>query len=204
LGEKKHLGALRVIIYICNATEINNYMNSMIAIVNPNDKIIGYSDKLDVHLQGIMHRAFSIFVFNNKGELMLQRRALEKYHSPGLWTNTCCSHLPMDMKMEDAVHIRLKEEMGFDTDLQYVTKFHYNIKFENGLTENEIDHIFIGFYNDNPKPNSEEVVDYKWITLNDLIVSIEEDPNNYTYWLKHIVQNYYDEVRLALEKGLKK
>jgi isopentenyl-diphosphate Delta-isomerase len=177
-------------------------MNNNIAIVNPNDKIIGYSDKLEVHLKGTMHRAFSIFVFNSKGELMLQKRALDKYHSPGLWTNTCCSHLPMDMKMEDAVHIRLQDEMGFDTDLQYVTKFHYNVTFENGLTENEIDHIFIGFFNENPKPNSEEVAEFKWVDLRDLKVDIDQNPSNYTYWLRHIVQNYFEEVEVALQKGL--
>jgi isopentenyl-diphosphate delta-isomerase len=187
--------------YICNS-EKKIFMDNKIAIVNPSDKIIGYSDKLDVHLKGVMHRAFSIFVFNSKDELLLQKRALDKYHSPGLWTNTCCSHLPIDMKMEDAIHIRLNEEMGFDTDLQYVTKFHYNVTFENGLTENEIDHIFIGYYNADPKPHPEEVSDFKWITLMDLKADIETNPNDYTYWLKYIIHNYCEEVKVALKKSI--
>jgi isopentenyl-diphosphate delta-isomerase len=165
-------------------------MESFIATVNSNDEIVDFKPKYEVHRKGLLHRAFSIFVFNAKGEVLLQQRAFGKYHSPGLWTNTCCSHLPENLSMEETVHQRLVEEMGFDTELNFVGKFHYQVDFDNGLTENEIDHIFIGFYNNNPKPNPDEVANYKWISLNDLLEDVEQKPNNYTYWLKHILENY--------------
>lgn len=173
-------------------------MDNLIALVNPNDEVIGFSDKNSVHIAGELHRAFSIFVFNSKGELMLHKRALDKYHSPGLWTNTCCSHLPKGMKMEEASHTRLFEEMGFDTEMQYVTKFHYRVEFGNGLIENEIDYIYIGLYNENPNPNPTEVAEYKWMALHDVSKDIDLNPDNYTYWVKHIFKNHLSELQAAL------
>lgn len=173
-----------------------------IALVNQNDEIIGYAEKHEAHKRDLMHRAFSIFIFNSEGLLMLQQRAFDKYHSPGLWTNTCCSHLPEGMEMEQAIHVRLIEEMGFDVDLQYLTKFHYRVEFSNGLTENEIDHIFVGFYNEQPNPDSSEVSGYKWISLPELKQDIEMNSDSYTYWLKHIIKNHYDELDCALQQLL--
>ncbi len=173
-------------------------MNNLIALVDTNDKVTGYDEKQKVHLEGLLHRAFSIFVFNSKGELMVHQRALEKYHSPGLWTNTCCSHLPEGMEMEEATHRRLVEEMGFDVELAYVDKFHYRIDFDNGLTENEIDHIYIGFFDGLPNPNAQEVESYEWISLYDLQRDVKANPHKYTYWLKHILAHHYDTLESAL------
>lgn len=174
-------------------------MRSSIALVDANNKIIGFAEKHDVHAKGLLHRAFSIFVFNHANELMLHQRAHEKYHSPGLWTNTCCSHLPQGMEMDEAIHTRLLDEMGFDTQLDFVDKFHYRIDFENGLIENEIDHIYIGAYSENPTPNPNEVADYKWVTLPTLKEDIAKIPHKYTYWLKHIMSNHYEELITAVE-----
>ena len=173
-----------------------------IALVNQNDEIIGFAEKQEAHLKDFMHRAFSIFVFNSEGELMLHQRAFDKYHSPGLWTNTCCSHLPEGMEMEEAVHVRLREEMGFDVELQYLTKFHYRIEFSNGLIENEIDHIYVGFYNELPNPDPSEVAGYKWMSLPELKLDIDLNPDNYTYWLKHIIHNHYEDLDCALQQLL--
>ncbi|MDD2196365.1 MAG: isopentenyl-diphosphate Delta-isomerase [Bacteroidales bacterium] len=175
---------------------------SLITLVDRNDEIVGFDEKHVVHRNGTLHRAFSIFVVNDNGELMIHRRALDKYHSPGLWTNTCCSHLPKEMEMEQAVHQRLVEEMGFDTDLLFVTSFRYTIEFDNGLIENEIDHIYVGLYNDNPAPNPIEVADFAWVSLEDLERDVTENPDQYTYWLKHIVHNHFQEVKQAIKKLL--
>ena len=172
-------------------------MTGIIALVNKNDDVIGFEEKGKVHIEGLLHRAFSIFVFNKAGELMIHQRALSKYHTPGLWTNTCCSHLPKGMTMDDAVHQRLMDEMGFDVDLQYITKFQYRASFDNGLTENEIDHIYVGFYDGLPKPNPHEVENYAWIALPELKSDIEVNPQKYTYWLKHIIEHHYDDVNDA-------
>lgn len=172
-------------------------MTDIIALVNENDEVIGFDEKQKVHIDGLLHRAFSIFVFNSEGKLMLHQRALSKYHSPGLWTNTCCSHLPQGTNMDNAVHQRLVEEMGFDAELEFVTKFKYRASFNNGVTENEIDHIYVGFYDGLPKPNAQEVESYAWITLPDLKRDIEANPQKYTYWLKHIVEYHYDELHDA-------
>ena len=177
-------------------------MENLIAEVNCNDEIIKYSEKSYVHHKGLLHRAFSIFAVNYRGEVLLHKRAYEKYHSPGLWTNTCCSHLSEGMEMEDAIHLRLREEMGFDTDLQYVGKFHYKAEFNNGLVENEIDHIYIGLYNDNPTPNPEEVADYRWCNLDELKRDIEKNPNIYTYWLKHIVKHHWALLENSIQQIL--
>lgn len=176
---------------------------NLITLVDRNDKVVGFDEKHKVHRNGTLHRAFSIFVVNDNGELMIHRRALDKYHSPGLWTNTCCSHLPKGMEMEQAVHQRLVEEMGFDTDLLFVTSFHYTIEFDNGLIENEIDHIYVGLYNDSPVPNPIEVADFAWVSLEDLERDVLENPSQYTYWLKHIVYNHFQEVKQAVGELLR-
>jgi isopentenyl-diphosphate delta-isomerase len=175
-------------------------MNNLIATVDKNDRVTGYDEKQKVHVEGLLHRAFSIFIFNSAGELMMHQRALMKYHSPGLWTNTCCSHLPEGLDMEQATHLRLMEEMGFDAELKFVEKFHYRIDFDNGLTENEIDHIYIGFFDGDPKPDADEVESYAWMTLPNLKADIEANPQKYTYWLKHIMEHYYSELCHALAK----
>ncbi|HJW96943.1 MAG TPA: isopentenyl-diphosphate Delta-isomerase [archaeon] len=155
-----------------------------IIIVDEKDRQTGTGEKLDVHKKGRLHRAFSIFVFNPKEELLLQKRAAGKYHSPGLWANTCCSHPRAGESLEDAVHRRLKEEMGFDVPLREIFSFMYKVKFGNGLTENEYDHVFAGSFEGKPEPDPEEVGEWKWISLEDLKGDVKRRPERYTYWLR--------------------
>ena len=155
-----------------------------IILVDREGRQTGTGEKMEVHRKGELHRAFSIFVFNSKGELLLQRRAGNKYHSGGLWANTCCSHPRAGEKLEDAVHRRLKEEMGFDCSLKELFSFIYRVDFGNGLTENEFDHVFFGRFDGKPDPDPEEVGDWKWIYLEELKNDGKESPGEYTYWLR--------------------
>jgi isopentenyl-diphosphate delta-isomerase len=164
-------------------------MLEKIAIVTNDDFIIGYEDKIKVHELGILHRAFSIFIFNDKNELLLQKRAANKYHSSSLWSNTCCSHLRFDEIMENAAHCRLKVEMGLNCNLKFIKKFSYKTSLINNLIENEIDYLYIGYTNTNPIINTNEVSDYKWIDLCQLKEEIKLTPFIYTYWLKEIVKS---------------
>ncbi len=158
-----------------------------IPLVDDNDTIIGHEEKLVVHKKGLLHRAFSILVYNGLGELLIHQRALGKYHSPGLWTNTCCGHPNEGENMKDAVLRRLQEEMGFDCDLTYSFTFRYTAGFNNGLIENEIDHVYVGNFDGNFTVNPEEVADYKWINKIDLQKEIFEKPEKFTVWFKEIV-----------------
>ncbi|HPK04729.1 MAG TPA: isopentenyl-diphosphate Delta-isomerase, partial [Bacteroidales bacterium] len=124
------------------------------------------------------------FIFNDKGELMLQRRALHKYHSPGLWTNTCCSHPRPGETTLEAAHRRLMEEMGFDCDLEWKLSFIYKAPFDNGLTEHEFDHVIFGYHNDDPVINTKEVAEWKWIDMKELFSDVKKHPENYTVWFK--------------------
>ena len=156
----------------------------MIILVDKKDREIGKGEKIQVHKQGKLHRAFSIFVFNSKKELLLQKRAKGKYHSAGLWANTCCSHPRSGEDIEKAVHRRLKKEMGFDCTLKKAFSFIYKVKFSNNLLEHEYDHVFLGSFDGNPKPNKEEVEEWKWIGLEDLRRDMKKNPDNYAYWFK--------------------
>lgn len=162
-------------------------MNKVILVNNKNE-IIGTEEKLKAHKEGLLHRAFSIFIFNDKNELMLQRRALEKYHNGGIWTNTVCSHPQPEETYQQAVHRRLKEEMRFDCELKKKSCFIYKAKFDNGLTEHEYDCVFVGNYNNEPKLNPEEAMDWKWISLPNLKNEIKINPKNYTFWMKEILR----------------
>jgi len=142
---------------------------------------------LEAHQKGMLHRALSVFVFNENNELMLHRRALHKYHSPGLWTNTCCSHPRKNELPIDAAHRRLVEEMGFDCALEPLCTFIYKSEFDNGLIEHELDHVFIGHYNGSPTPNPEEVAEYKYISLDHVKQEVQTSPDNYTVWFKIIL-----------------
>lgn len=155
-----------------------------VILVDKQDNEIGKEEKMKAHEDAKLHRAFSIFVFNKKGELMLHQRALSKYHCGGLWTNTCCSHPRPGEKTEDAAHRRLVEEMGFDCPLKEIFKFHYKAEFSNNLTEHEIDHVFIGNYDKDPQINPEEVESFKWIGIKELQKDIKENPDKYTPWFR--------------------
>jgi isopentenyl-diphosphate delta-isomerase len=153
-------------------------------LVDKKDNPVGTQEKIKAHRLGQLHRAFSIFIFNSSGELMLQQRALEKYHCGGLWTNTCCSHPTPKEPTEQAAHRRLKEEMGFDCSLEKAFEFIYKVKFDNKLWENEYVHVFFGKYDNIPSVNPTEGMDWKWIKLNQLRKDLFDSPDKFTYWLK--------------------
>ncbi|MDO8992259.1 MAG: isopentenyl-diphosphate Delta-isomerase [Daejeonella sp.] len=153
-------------------------------LVDNQDNETGIHDKLSVHQLGLLHRAFSVFVFNSKNELILQQRADGKYHSPGLWTNTCCSHPKPGEKTIDACKRRLMEEMGMDCNLEFSFSFMYKCKFSNGLTEHEFDHVYVGYTDDLPVLNYVEVKEWKYINLIELGKEIESYPEKFTEWLK--------------------
>ena len=166
-----------------------------VILVNENDEPIGLMPKMEAHQKALLHRAFSVFVFNDKNELMVQQRALGKYHSPGLWANTCCSHQRQGESNIEAGKRRLQEEMGFSTDLRDSISFIYKAPFDNGLTEHEYDHILIGQYNEEPIPNPEEVNDWKWMGLEEIKDDMERSPKIYTEWFKIIFENYYKHIQ---------
>lgn len=168
--------------------------NQLIALVDDNDKVIDFAEKHEVHEKGLLHRAFSILIFNKNNELLLQQRAHSKYHSPGLWTNTCCSHLLKNKTMDDCTHERLIQEMGFDCPLHFQFSFTYKTEFGNGLTEHETDHVYTGTWQGTPLPDITEVIGYKWIKSNVLIDDMKIYPQNYTYWFKHLVNSYFDQL----------
>jgi len=156
----------------------------LVVLVDENDKEIGVEEKIKAHREGRLHRAFSIFIFNSKGEMLLQQRARHKYHCGGLWTNACCSHPRPGESLNDAVHRRLKEEMGFDCELKEIFSFIYYVEFDNGLKEHEFDHVFIGLFDGEVKPNPDEVQDFKWVKIEELVKDIASNPDKYTYWFK--------------------
>lgn len=165
-----------------------------VILVDENDQKIGLMPKMEAHEKGLLHRAFSVFVFNSKNELMLQQRALHKYHTPGLWANTCCSHQRDGESSIDAGKRRLSEEMGFTTDLKETTTFIYKAPFDNGLTEHELDHILIGKYEGEPNINPDEVADWKWMSLEEIKNDIQANPNIYTAWFKIIFDKFYQHL----------
>lgn len=165
-----------------------------VILVNEKDEQIGLMEKIEAHEKALLHRAFSVFVFNNKNELMIQQRAHSKYHSPGLWTNTCCSHQREGESNINAGKRRLMEEMGFSTDLKDTISFIYKAPFDNGLTEHEFDHILVGYFEDEPKPNPDEVADWKWMTLEDLKTDMSKNPDIYTEWFKIIFDKYLTSI----------
>ncbi len=158
-------------------------------LVNEHDEPIGFQEKLKAHELGQLHRAFSIFIFNQLGQLLIQRRALKKYHCGGLWSNTCCGHPRPNEDLEKAAHRRLAEELGFDCPLWKAFEFTYKIKFENELWENEYVHVIFGQYTKSPKLNPEEVSDWKWINLSILKKEIQANPEKFTYWLEKELSN---------------
>jgi len=153
-----------------------------VVLVNEQDVEIGLMEKMEAHEKALLHRAFSVFVFNQKGELLLQQRALRKYHSGGLWTNTCCSHPRPNEDTLAAAHRRLQEEMGFDTELTKAFDFTYKADFSNGLSEHEFDHVFIGTYEGLIEPNFDEVESYAYRSLTTIDIAIKTNPDFFTEW----------------------
>ena len=162
-----------------------------VILVNENDEQIGLMPKLEAHEKAVLHRAFSVFILNSKNEIMLQQRAHHKYHSPLLWTNTCCSHQRNGETNIQAGSRRLFEEMGFKAELKELFHFIYKAPFDNGLTEHELDHVMIGYYSDEPIINPEEVESWKWMKIEDVKKDMEIHPELYTIWFKIIFDEFY-------------
>ena len=171
-------------------------MEENVILVDKNDTQIGLMSKLDAHKKGILHRAFSAFILNNNNEIMLQKRAYNKYHSAGLWTNTCCSHQREGENSIEAGKRRLEEEMGFETELKIITSFIYKVKFENGLTEHELDYLLIGKFFKSPVINKQEVADWKWMKIELIADDIKLNPNNYTSWFKIIFDKFQNKIKI--------
>lgn len=167
-------------------------MEEKVILVNSDNVRQGLMGKMEAHQKGVLHRAFSVFVFNEKGEMLLQQRALDKYHSPGLWTNTCCSHQRDGESNIQAGKRRLFEEMGFSCELEEQFSFLYKADFDNGLTEHELDHVMIGHWDEDPVINPEEVASFKWMKADAVKRDIEDHPELYTAWFK-IIFNEYDQ-----------
>ncbi len=163
-----------------------------IILVDEKDNEVGYEEKIKAHEKGgKLHRAFSIFIFNSNGEMLLQQRSKKKHHFGELWTNTCCSHPRKGENLEDAVHRRLKEEFGFDAGLKEIFSFVYHeTDKKSGLSEYEFDHVFIGTFDGSPKPNPDEIDDYKWIYPDKLKSDIRKNPMNYTPWFKIALEKF--------------
>ena len=162
-----------------------------VILVDTNDNPIGLMNKLEAHEKAVLHRAFSVFILNDKNELMLQQRAHLKYHSPLLWTNTCCSHQRENETNIQAGTRRLREEMGFETELKEMFHFIYKAPFDNGLTEHELDHVMLGNYNDTPFINKDEVESWKWMKIEDVKNDMIVNPDLYTVWFKIIFEEFY-------------
>jgi isopentenyl-diphosphate delta-isomerase len=166
-------------------------IEEQVILVNEQDEPIGLMNKMEAHEKAVLHRAFSVFVLNNKNEVMLQQRAHHKYHSPLLWTNTCCSHQRAGETNIEAGKRRLFEEMGFETELKELFHFIYKAPFDNGLTEHELDHVMIGYYNDAPVINLDEVESWKWKPIEAIKDDMLANPNSYTVWFKIIFDEFY-------------
>ncbi len=163
---------------------MHNTTEEYVVLVDQQDNEIGLMEKMEAHEKGLLHRAFSVFVFNSKKEFLLQRRALSKYHSGGLWTNTCCSHPRSGETTLEAAKRRLQEEMGFVCEIEEQFSFIYKKELDNNLTEHELDHVFFGQYEGIIDFNQEEVMDYKYVKLDDLLLDMEKNPDDYTVWFK--------------------
>lgn len=159
-------------------------MAESVILVDEHDQPIGEREKLAAHQSGELHRAFSVFLFDRNGRWLLQKRHPAKYHSGGLWTNTCCSHPAPGERTEDAARKRLVEEMGIDAVIAPIFEFRYYARFENNLIEHELDHVFVGGYDGVPEPDPTEVIDWRWVSTGKLAWELEQDPNRFTYWFR--------------------
>lgn len=173
-------------------------MSDSVILVNEQDEAIGFMEKMEAHQRGLLHRAFSVFIFNTRGEILLQQRARSKYHSGGLWTNTCCSHPRANETIEEAGARRLQEEMGIACRVERVFQFIYRAELDSGLIENELDYVLFGNYNESFTPNPEEVMNTRWISPEDLIRDCTSNPENYTAWLQIILTEHLDTFKRAL------
>jgi isopentenyl-diphosphate Delta-isomerase len=170
-----------------------------VILVDANDMAIGTMEKIEAHEKGLLHRAFSILLVNERGEMLIQQRALEKYHSPGLWTNACCSHPRPEESTIKAANRRLKEELGISAALTEIFQFTYHAELEDGLIEHEIDHVFLGITNENPIINLTEVMSCKWINMTDLKMDVIAHPEKYTAWFNLLMVDYFSSIQNKLK-----
>jgi isopentenyl-diphosphate delta-isomerase len=166
-----------------------------VILVDENDNPIGTMEKMEAHQKGLLHRAFSILVYNSKGQLLMQKRSWKKYHSGGLWTNTCCSHPRPDEAIEDALRRKLKQEMGIDVTPQFSHKFIYRTDLGNNLTEHEYDHVYVARYDGEPVINHDEVDEWRFEDVSSLRDAMKKSPQDYTYWFRLILS--HGELRAA-------
>ena len=170
-----------------------------VILVDENDQQTGLMEKMEAHEKGLLHRAFSVFVFNDQNQLLLHQRAAEKYHSGGLWTNTCCSHPREQESITDAGKRRLQEEMGFTCAVEPVFSFIYKADLDGGMIEHELDHVLIGRYNAAPVPNPAEVMDWKYVDLEEIVEDLSSYPEKYTAWFRivfdKVKEHFLKEVR---------
>ncbi len=178
---------------------MNNSERKEVILVDTSDLEIGRMEKLEAHQKGLLHRAFSVFVFNRSNQLLLQRRAMGKYHSEDLWTNTCCSHPEPGESITDAAKRRLMEEMGFTCELHTSFSFIYHVALDNGLEEHELDHIVFGISDETPVLNPVEASDYTWKTLDEIRIEMAEFPEKYTSWFKIILNEHFEQLSDALK-----
>ena len=171
----------------------------LVILVDKDDRQTGVAGKMEAHHKGLLHRAVSVFVINSRGEWILQRRALDKYHSNGLWTNTCCTHPYQGETTTDAAKRRLIEEMGIECNLVDLFTFIYKEKLDNELTEHELDHVFFGISDDAPEPDTTEVEEWKTVSFNDLHEDIVKNPSAYTYWFKEIYEKVNESIHKLME-----
>lgn len=164
-------------------------MNEQVILVDENDNVIGFQEKFKTHLEGDLHRAFSVFIFDFAGNILLQKRASSKYHSGGLWSNTCCGHPRPGEATLDAAHRRLAEEMGFDCELKEVLRLKYKVELDNNLLEHEFDHVFVGNFQGQPLPAPGEVEDWRWVPIELLKNDTDRSPESFTYWLTQIMKH---------------
>ncbi|MBW8687333.1 isopentenyl-diphosphate Delta-isomerase [Chitinophaga rhizophila] len=170
-------------------------MKAQVILVNEHDEETGLMEKMEAHEKGLLHRAFSVFVLNDKGEMLLQQRALDKYHSGGLWTNACCSHPLPGETVEAATHRRLAEEMGFDCPLRELFQFTYRTEFDNGLIEHEYDHVWVGFYNGEIHPDPIEVHAFHYLPIDEILRQLTATPEQFTSWFRLAFPKVIDQLR---------
>ncbi|MFO7880365.1 MAG: isopentenyl-diphosphate Delta-isomerase [Bacteroidota bacterium] len=172
-------------------------MQEKLVLVDQHDKQTGVMEKLEAHKKALLHRAVSVFVFNSENQLLLQKRAQEKYHSPGLWTNTACTHPRPLENIKEAADRRLQEEMGMgNSNLQKLFDFIYKEKLDHGLSEHEFDHVFVGFSDEIPKPDPAEVCDYAYMDGDNLLEDVRKHPEAYTVWFKKIIERVLREYQI--------
>ncbi|WP_372650929.1 isopentenyl-diphosphate Delta-isomerase [Draconibacterium sp.] len=175
-------------------TDINKI--EKVILVDENDKVLGEMEKMEAHVKGLLHRAISVFIVNSKGEWLIHQRAFNKYHSNGLWTNTCCSHPYPAETSVDAANRRLMQEMGMKAPLQEIFAFIYKEELDNQLTEHELDRVFIGFSDEKPEPNADEVSNWKYINFEELKTDVKNNPENYTVWFKKIYERVEEHLKV--------